>query len=54
VAAPEVARRAGHDVAVLLKVYAGCIDGEEELVNTRIEAALTASRERGQDGATNA
>jgi integrase len=50
VPAPEVAQRAGHGVAVLLKVYAGCIDGEEESVNTRIETALTSSRERGQDG----
>jgi hypothetical protein len=24
---PEVARRAGHGVAVLLKIYAHCIDG---------------------------
>jgi hypothetical protein len=27
VPATEVARRAGHDVAVLLKIYAHCIDG---------------------------
>jgi integrase len=50
VPAPEVARRAGHGVGVLLKVYAGCIDGEEHLVNTRIEEALRASRERGRTG----
>ncbi len=48
VPAPEVARRAGHGVGVLLRVYAGCIDGEERLVNTRIEDALRASRERGR------
>ena len=29
VPALEVARRAGHGVAVLLRVYAGCIDGHE-------------------------
>lgn len=47
VPATEVARRAGHGVAVLLKVYAGCIDGEEEQINKRIERALRASRGRG-------
>ena len=31
VPAPEVARRAGHGVAVLLRVYAGCIDGQDQL-----------------------
>jgi integrase len=40
VPAPEIARRAGHSVAVLLRVYAGCIDGHDQLWNTRIEAAL--------------
>jgi integrase len=48
VPAPEVARRAGHGVGVLLRVYAGCIDGEEHLVNERIDEALRASRERGR------
>jgi integrase len=37
---PEVARRAGHGVAVLLRVYAGCIDGHEQLWNSRIDDAL--------------
>lgn len=50
VPATEVARRAGHGVAVLLKVYAGCIDGEEEQINKRIERALRASRGRGRIG----
>lgn len=50
VPAPEVAKRAGHGVAVLLKVYAGCIDGEEKHVNARIEAALKASRTQGAVG----
>jgi integrase len=40
VQAPEVAERAGHSVDVLLKVYAKCIDGQEAMVNGRIEAAL--------------
>jgi integrase len=40
VPAPEVARRAGHGVAVLLRVYGGCIDGHEQLWNTRIDDAL--------------
>jgi integrase len=40
VPAPEVARRAGHGVAVLLRVYAGCIDGQDQLWNARIDDAL--------------
>lgn len=44
VPAPEVARRAGHGVAVLLRVYAGCIDGHDELWNGRIDQALRADR----------
>ncbi len=40
VAATEVARRAGHGVAVMLQVYANCIDGEERTYNERIERAL--------------
>jgi integrase len=40
VPAPEVARRAGHSVAVLLRVYAGCIEGHEQLWNSRIDGAL--------------
>ena len=42
VPAPEVARRAGHGVAVLLQVYAGCIDEHTELWNGRIDQALNA------------
>jgi integrase len=38
--APEVARRAGHGVAVLLRIYAGCIDGHEQLWNARLDQAL--------------
>jgi integrase len=40
--APEVARRAGHSVDVLLKIYAGCIDGAEATANSRVESALSA------------
>jgi integrase len=40
VPATEVARRAGHGVAVLLKVYANCIDGQADAANQRIGTAL--------------
>jgi hypothetical protein len=33
VPATEVARRAGHGVAVLLKIYAHCIDGQADAAN---------------------
>jgi hypothetical protein len=36
----EVARRAGQGVAVLLKVYANCIDGQARAANQRIGDAL--------------
>jgi hypothetical protein len=35
VPATEVARRAGHGVAVLLKVYANCIDGQTDAANAQ-------------------
>ncbi len=35
-----VARRAGHSVAVLLKVYAKCLDGATSMANDRIDKAL--------------
>lgn len=44
VPATEVARRAGQGVAVMLKVYANCVDGDEPLMNDRIEEALRADR----------
>ncbi len=37
---PEVARRAGRGVAVLLKIYAHCIDGQADAANQRITDAL--------------
>ncbi len=42
VPATEVARRVGHGVAVLLSVYANCVDGQEPVANARIDAALSA------------
>ena len=39
-AAPEVARRAGYGVAVLLKTYAHCIGGQADAANHRITDAL--------------
>lgn len=44
----EVARRLGHGVAVLLRVYANCVDGEHDAVNERISEALTKSAGRGR------
>jgi hypothetical protein len=51
--ATEVARRAGHGVAVLLKIYAHCIDGQADAANQRIADALgthDASPEPGEEG----
>jgi len=46
VPAPEVAARAGHSVDVLLKIYAKCIDGQEQEMNDRILKGL------GEEGDT--
>ncbi|MGH3326328.1 MAG: tyrosine-type recombinase/integrase [Streptomycetales bacterium] len=51
VPAPEIARRAGHSVDVLLRVYAGCTDGQDALWNRRISDALAMARGHG-DGST--
>ena len=48
VPATEVARRAGHGVAVLLKIYAHCIDGQATAANQRIAEAL-GTQDDGQD-----
>jgi len=40
VPATEVARRAGHGVAVLLKIYAHCIGDQADAANQRITDAL--------------
>jgi integrase len=47
VPATEVARRAGHSIAVLLKVYAHCIDGQADGVNKRIADALGSADDPG-------
>lgn len=38
--ATQVAEWAGHSVHVLLKVYAKCIEGQDDAARRRIEAAL--------------
>jgi integrase len=52
VPATQVAEWAGHCVHVLLKVYAKCIDGQDEAAKRRIEAALSApdDDEEASDG----
>ncbi|WP_262380378.1 tyrosine-type recombinase/integrase [Nonomuraea sp. PA05] len=40
VPAVEVAKRAGHSVDVLLRVYAKCMDGQQEQINNKINDAL--------------
>lgn len=40
VPAVEVAKRAGHGLDVLLKVYAKCIDGDQNINNAKIQRAL--------------
>jgi hypothetical protein len=39
----EIAKRAGHSVEVLLRVYAKCVSGQEEIANHRIEEILGGS-----------
>jgi hypothetical protein len=46
----EVARRAGHGVAVLLKIYAHCIDGQADAANQRITDALGAKDTEPEPG----
>jgi integrase len=53
VPATEVARRAGHGVAVLLKIYAHCCDGQATAANQRIAEALgtqDAEEDPGDEG----
>lgn len=40
----QVAEWAGHSVAVLLQVYAKCVDGEDEIARRRIETALGSAK----------
>ncbi|GAA1738430.1 tyrosine-type recombinase/integrase [Nonomuraea bangladeshensis] len=41
VPAVEIAKRAGHSVEVLLRVYAKCMDGQQEQINSKIADVLT-------------
>ncbi len=50
VPATEVARRAGHGVAVLLKIYAHCIDGQADAANQRITDGLAAQDDQPEHG----
>ena len=50
VPATEVARRAGRGVAVLLKIYAHCIDGQADAADQRITDALGARDAQPQPG----
>jgi integrase len=45
VAPTEIAQRAGHSVEVLLRVYAKCVSGQEEIANRRIEEILSTGEE---------
>jgi hypothetical protein len=38
---PRVAKWAGHSLAVLLRVYAKCLDGGEQAARDRVERTLT-------------
>jgi hypothetical protein len=40
VAATQVAEWAGHSVEMLLRVYAKCLDGQDEIAKRRIAAVL--------------
>jgi hypothetical protein len=40
IAPAQVAEWAGHSVAILLKIYAKCIDGQDDIAKRRIEEAL--------------
>jgi integrase len=43
VAATQVAEWAGHSVEMLLRVYAKCLDGQDEITRRRITAVLNDS-----------
>ena len=49
VPATEADRRAGHSVAVLLKIYAHCIDGQADAANKRIADALGSTGDSQDD-----
>ena len=41
----QVAEWAGHSVAILLRIYAKCIDGQDRIAKRRIEDALRESQD---------
>ena len=45
----QVAEWAGHSVAVLLRIYAKCIDGQDQIAKRRIEDALRDPDDAGND-----
>lgn len=45
----EIAKRAGHSVEVLLRVYANCVVGQDKIANRRIEQILDQNPD-GDDG----
>lgn len=45
----QVAEWAGHSVAVLLRIYAKCIDGQDQLNKRRIDDALNGYSRRKPD-----
>jgi|HubBroStandDraft_2_1064218.scaffolds.fasta_scaffold1034859_2 hypothetical protein len=50
VPATKVARRAGHGVALLIKIYAYCIDGQAAAANKRITDACGISDSQPDPG----
>jgi integrase len=50
VPAPQVAEWAGHSVEVLLRVYAKCIEGQDQTAKRRIEEALREQTDATQGG----
>ena len=46
----QVAEWAGHSVAILLKIYAKCLDGQDAIAKRRIEEALGDPGDNGDPG----
>jgi integrase len=51
--APQVAQWAGHGVDVLLKIYAKCVEGQDEVAKRRIAAALASEDDAVEHGPSN-
>jgi hypothetical protein len=45
----EVSKRAGNSADVFLRRYAGCLDWKPEIVNRRIELAMSGELSAGRD-----